>query len=100
MTGINDASLANLKHFEGKWRHGQTRTIRVPIALADLILAYARQLDGGLDSCKTLESADTSEIPDAAYLLNQLKAKRKRSKTDLADVEALLEILETLMGED
>ncbi|MCU0544865.1 MAG: hypothetical protein MUE44_22290 [Oscillatoriaceae cyanobacterium Prado104] len=88
---VNDASLANLKHFEGKWRHGQTRTIRVPIALADRILAYARRLDSG-------ESLDTLELPDAADLLNQLKAKRKRSKADLADVEAILELLAEVNG--
>ncbi|MEG4271142.1 MULTISPECIES: hypothetical protein [unclassified Microcoleus] len=83
---INDASLANLKHYEGKWKHGQTRTIRVPIALADRVLALARQLDSS-------ESPDTSEIPDAATLLNRLKAKRKKSKLSLADVEAILDIL-------
>jgi len=33
-------------------------------------------------------------FPDVADLLNQLKAKRKKSKTDLADLEAILEILE------
>jgi hypothetical protein len=86
MTGINDASLANLKHFEGKWNHGKTRTIRVPIALADRVLALARRLDNN-------ESPDTSELPDAADLLNRLKARRKRSKADLADVEALLDLL-------
>jgi chromosome segregation ATPase len=32
---------------------------------------------------------------EAADLLNQLKAKRKKSKTDLADLEAILEILES-----
>ncbi|NET10556.1 MAG: hypothetical protein F6K09_10300 [Merismopedia sp. SIO2A8] len=29
------------------WKHGKTRTIRVPIALADEILAFARNLDEG-----------------------------------------------------
>ena len=33
------------------------------------------------------------EFPDAADLLNQLKARRKKSKTDLADVEEILELL-------
>ena len=33
-------------------------------------------------------------IPDAATILSQLRAKRKKSKTDLADLEAILEILE------
>ena len=34
-------------------------------------------------------------IPDAATILSQLRARRKKSKTDLADVEAILEILES-----
>jgi chromosome segregation ATPase len=33
--------------------------------------------------------------PDAATILSQLRAKRKKSKTDLADLEAILEILES-----
>ncbi|MBD0395468.1 MAG: hypothetical protein ICV52_16875, partial [Microcoleus sp. C1-bin4] len=33
-------------------------------------------------------------LPDVPDLLNKLKAKRKKSKTDLADLEAILELLE------
>ena len=33
-------------------------------------------------------------IPDVATILSQLRAKRKKSKTDLADLKAILEILE------
>ncbi|HYO05835.1 MAG TPA: hypothetical protein VER14_02490 [Phototrophicaceae bacterium] len=33
--------------------------------------------------------------PDAATILSQLQARRKKSKTDLADLEAILEILES-----
>jgi chromosome segregation ATPase len=41
-------------------------------------------------------SAPTAaEFPEPADLLNQLKAKRKKSKADLADVETLLKILES-----
>ncbi len=40
------------------------------------------------------KSAAAREFPEAADLLNQLKAKRKKSKTDLADLEVILEILE------
>jgi chromosome segregation ATPase len=40
------------------------------------------------------KSAAARELPEAADLLNQLKAKRKKSKTDLADLEVILEILE------
>lgn len=38
---------ATLEKYEAKWKHGKTRTIRVPIALADEILDYAHQLDEG-----------------------------------------------------
>ena len=41
------------------------------------------------------KSAAARELPEAADLLNQLKSKRKKSKTDLADLEAILEILES-----
>jgi hypothetical protein len=34
------------------------------------------------------------ELPEASVLLNKLKAKRKKSTASLADVEAILEILE------
>jgi chromosome segregation ATPase len=41
------------------------------------------------------KSAAASELPEVADILNQLKAKRKKSKTDLADLEIILEILES-----
>jgi hypothetical protein len=34
-----------------------------------------------------------AEFPEAADVLNQLKARRKKSRADLADVEAILELL-------
>jgi predicted RNase H-like nuclease (RuvC/YqgF family) len=33
--------------------------------------------------------------PDAATILSQLRTRRKKSKTDLADLEAILELLES-----
>ena len=47
------------------------------------------------EKLKASQLADQFELPEAADLLNQLKAKRKKSKTDLADLEAILEILES-----
>lgn len=41
------------------------------------------------------KSATASELPEAADVLNQLRAKRKNLKMDLADMKVLLEILET-----
>lgn len=36
---------ATLKHYTLKWNAGVTRTIRVPVALADQVLDYARKID-------------------------------------------------------
>jgi len=134
--------------FKAAWQSGPTRTIRVPIALAELTLEYARQLDQGIEPRDTMiksnslthskvdnivsEPRDTAkiqaelesiranyealletsarvtaklrdevdrlrsalELPDASVLLNKLKAKRKKSTVSLADVDAILEILE------
>ena len=134
--------------FKAAWQSGSTRTIRVPIALAEVTLEYARQLDQGIEPRDTRvqvdsltdskvdnivsEPRDTAkiqaelesiranydalletsarvtaklrdevdrlrsalELPDASVLLNKLKAKRKKSTASLADVDAILEILE------
>jgi DNA repair exonuclease SbcCD ATPase subunit len=39
-------------------------------------------------------SATASELPDAADLLNRLKAKRKKSAVTLADVQIMLDLIE------
>jgi len=134
--------------FKAAWQSGPTRTIRVPIALAEVTLEYARQLDQGIEPRDTRiesdslthskvdnmvsEPRDTAqiqaelesiranydalletsarvtaklrdevdrlrsalELPEAPVLLNKLKAKRKKSTASLADVDAILEILE------
>jgi hypothetical protein len=134
--------------FKAAWQSGSTRTIRVPIALAEVTLEYARQLDRGIEPRDTMiqsdspthskvdnmvsEPRDTAkiqaeldsiranydalletsarvtaklrdevsrlrsalELPDVSVLLNKLKAKRKKSTASLADVDAILEILE------
>ena len=134
--------------FKAAWQSGPTRTIRVPHALAEVTLEYARQLDQGIEPRDTRiksdspthskvdnmvsESRDTAqkqaeleslranydalletstrittklrdevnrlrsalELPEASVLLNKLKAKRKKSTASLADVDAILEILE------
>ncbi|MEG4397287.1 hypothetical protein [Microcoleus sp. BROC3] len=128
--------------FKAAWHSGPTRTIRVPIALTDATLDYARQLDKKLEPRDTADrrggsevekkqsqSGDTRtgavevawlkaenrslqnlvsdtrvelyptpppeiELPEAADLLNRLKAKRKKSAATLADIEAILEMIE------
>jgi chromosome segregation ATPase len=53
------------------------------------------QLEQELAELKQKSTAASKDLPEAADLLNQLKSKRKKSKTDLADLEAILEILES-----
>ncbi len=60
--------------------------------------ADRKQIEAELAELKqnSAPAATLSEklIPDAATILSQLRAKRKKSKTDLADLEAILKILE------
>ena len=128
--------------FKAAWQSGPTRTIRIPIALADATLDYARQLDKKIEPLDTADMRGSSEVekkqsqshdtrtgaeevawlkaenrhlqnlvsdmrvelyrtppteielPEAADLLNRLKAKRKKSTASLADIEAILEVIE------
>ncbi|WP_449416169.1 hypothetical protein [Phormidium nigroviride] len=52
-----------------------------------------RKVRSQLASQTAPQLSEIVEFPDAADLLNQLKAKRKKSKIDLQDVEAILELL-------
>ncbi len=80
--------------FKAAWQSGPTRTIRVPIALADATLDYARQLDQGLEPRDTGAKLAEQLTPDPAMMLSKLRGKRKKSKVELADVEMLLELLD------
>ena len=80
---------ATLEKYEAKWKHGKTRTIRVPITLADEILDYAHQLDEGnaiatQDQDKKLHEALTQviaaleqvcETPHTSKFTRVIKAK-------------------------
>ncbi|AFZ05988.1 hypothetical protein Osc7112_1465 [Oscillatoria nigro-viridis PCC 7112] len=48
---------------------------------------------------KTL-APTVAEFPEPADLLNQLKARRKKSRADLADMEVVLEILSYVQEQD
>jgi hypothetical protein len=71
---INDNSLANLKHYEGKWQSGATRTIRVPVVLADAVLEYARKLDNNI------KSSDTSDLKNALPFMGADKDESQQWK--------------------
>lgn len=53
---------ATLRKYEPKWRAGKTRTIRVPVALADQILEYAHRIDAGEDSSTGIDSHSLSQV--------------------------------------
>jgi chromosome segregation ATPase len=57
--------------------------------------AEIEKLRSELAYLKQKSVAATKDLPEAADLLNQLKARRKKSKADLADLEIILEILES-----
>jgi len=52
------------------------------------------ELQTELSDLKQKSAAASKDLPEAAEILNQLKARRKKSKANLADVETLLEILD------
>jgi len=82
-----------LKSYKPKWRSGKTRTIRVPIALADETLEYARKRDRGENL-----STDTSDIDkDAIINIARIGFSTKSNsggkiKQVVADILAELEI--------
>lgn len=55
---------ATLKKFKPKWHSGETRTIRVPIAIADQILEYAHNLDEAL--------TQENQVKDSYRATNQI----------------------------
>jgi chromosome segregation ATPase len=56
--------------------------------------AEIEKLRSELAELKQKSAAASQDLPEAADVLNQLKANRKKSKAELADVEKILEILE------
>jgi hypothetical protein len=62
--------------FKAAWQSDPTRTIRVPIALADATLEYARQLDRGI------EPRDTSEMLDCGTDAVMTEPRDTRVKPD------------------
>ena len=92
------------------WKHGKTRTIRVPIVLADSILDLARILDENKEFSE--DSLVTGNIKEAANPPNSIvtdEEKRRNSldtdnkddlleKLDAFDVSASIEALTTAIS--
>ena len=63
---------ATLKKYLPTWKHGKTKTIRVPIVLAEQIFEYAKKLDS-----------------DEANIASQLLVERNQGNTLLPVIEML-----------
>jgi len=76
-----DKRLANLKKYKSTWKSGKTRTVRVPVVLAEQVVHLARMLDNGIE----LTSLDTSESNlkgDLAIILDKVDNKEKGYKSN------------------
>jgi len=71
---------------------------RAERALVEAELASTREelaeLKRNPPPANTQQPAAELKLPEPADLLNRLKARRKKSKADLADIEAILELIE------
>ena len=63
--------LENLTSYKPKWNAGKTKTIRVPIAIADEVLKFARLIDEHY-------SPDTSDNDPQKIALSLLKTNQDR----------------------
>jgi hypothetical protein len=52
------------------------------------------ELQAELEAERQQQTATAFELPSPTDVLNRLKARRKKSKADLADIEAILELIE------
>ncbi len=81
------------------WKHGKTRTIRVPIVLAESILNLARILDEGKKVSE--DSLVTGNIEEAVNPSNSLDTDNEDKlleKLDAFDVSASIEALTTAIS--
>ena len=72
--------------------------LRRRLEASDAIIRNRNQeiaaLQSQLSDLQENSASAGEDFPDAADLLNQLLGKRKKSKADLADVKAILELIE------
>jgi len=90
-------NTSGLKSFKSAWKHGRTKTIRVPIALADQILEYGYELDGGKVPPGPIASPGNSTLGDRiADILAKVEAKETGYKPNgatrlIKDIKSLFD---------
>jgi chromosome segregation ATPase len=68
--------------FKAAWQSGPTRTIRVPIALAEVTLEYARQLDQGIEPRDTVQSSDNETSSDDSEPRDTVQSSDNETSSD------------------
>ena len=84
----SDGSLAHL--LQPKWKQGRTRTIRVPVVLADQLLDIAHHLDlgGSVDLTQDNKAQETNHSAD---LTQDIKSELEQLRSNQAQARALLQ---------
>jgi hypothetical protein len=80
--------------FKAAWQSGPTRTIRVPHALAEVTLEYARQLDPGIEPRDTriqFDSLTYSKVDNVVIEPRDTARLQAELESIRANYEALLE---------
>jgi hypothetical protein len=55
-------NIDTLKPYQPKWKSGATRTIRVPIALAEELLLIAHRLDDGASTTPNIDLSSAAAV--------------------------------------
>jgi len=81
----------------GAWKHGETKMIRVPIALSEEVLDIARRLDEGYSIDCDSNSKEVSSHPKVekaiALLTEALKLKANAGGAIKAEIRKALDLL-------
>ncbi len=83
----------NLKSYKPKWKSGKTQTIRIPIAIAPLVLEAAREIDenGNVSLLQVIEDLkeQNKQFKKANSNLNTVTSDRKQLYEAFEDAIAI-----------
>jgi predicted RNase H-like nuclease (RuvC/YqgF family) len=84
---------STLVKFTNKWNSGATKTIRVPVAIAEQVLEYARKLDElQPEDRETTERILTQLIIDLKSQVATKKSEVEQLKRKIAEIKTLAKI--------